>query len=70
MGDRQYAIEGVEAALERAFPEAYRTATQRTLANDIDAILKLSKLTAAEIRLVERLVATLKRVLDERDISK
>jgi hypothetical protein len=69
MGNRQHEIKRIEEALERAFPSTSRTKTETSLANDVDAIIGCSKLTAADLRLIRRLIDSFKAIIDERSNS-
>jgi hypothetical protein len=70
MGNRKQEIEMIDQALEKAFPSASRNKAQTTLANDVSTITQCSKLTAAELRVVHRLIDSFKAVLDETQHSK
>jgi hypothetical protein len=67
MGIRQSAMRAIERALRDLFAEdRSRTSAETSLVNDICSIIKNDHLHAAELRVLERIVAHIKAVINER----
>jgi hypothetical protein len=65
MGYRQLAIRAIDRSL---FPEVHsRTLAETSLVSDIHSLTKNDHLSAAELRLLERIVGHIKSVINERE---
>ena len=70
MGDRQQARSAVEKALAKLFPdEANRTSAETSLINDVHSLTAKNNLDASELRVLARVIAGIKTIIDAREIS-
>jgi hypothetical protein len=67
MGYRQLAIRAIDRSLSELFPEIHsRTSAEMSLVSDIHSLTKNDHLSAAELRVLERIVGHIKAVVNER----
>jgi uncharacterized protein with von Willebrand factor type A (vWA) domain len=66
MGERQSIMRAIEKDLRDLFPEESRTAAEASLVKDLCSIIKRDRMFAAELRVLERFVAHVKAVINER----
>ena len=67
MGYRQSAVRAIDRALSDLFPEDHsRTSAETSLVSDIHSLTKNDHLSAAELRVLERIVGHIKAVVNER----
>ena len=67
MGYRQLAIRAIGRSLSELFPEVHsRTLAEASLVSDIHSLTKNDHLSAAELRLLERILGHIKSIIDER----
>lgn len=69
MGDKRQARDKINCAIDVLLPSDHsRTQVEKSFVNDIDILAK-SKLKAAELRTLARIVELVKKIIDERTNS-
>jgi hypothetical protein len=67
MGYRQLTISAIDRSLSELFPQVHsRTSAEASLVSDIHSLTKNDHLSAAELRLLERIVGHIKSIINER----
>jgi hypothetical protein len=70
MGERQSIMRAIEKDLRDLFPEESRTAAEASLVKDFCSIIKRDRMFAGELKVLERFVAHVKAVINERAKSR
>jgi hypothetical protein len=68
-GTRQRAIRAIDRALSEFLPDHSRTSAERSLVHGIQSLTRNDHMSAAELRILERLVGDIKAIITERSNS-
>jgi hypothetical protein len=69
VGSRHRAIRAIDRALSELLPDHSRTSAERNLVHGIQSLTKNVHMSAAELRILERIVGDIKAIITERSNS-